>query len=74
MTIWEDKIKEIVDFRAGCYEKGQGARHVSKYVAPLQNSLDGALSYLSASILLTFSFYYLDSALRNIKELSSLTV
>ena len=28
MNIWEDKIKDIADFRTGCYEKGQGARQV----------------------------------------------
>ena len=27
LPIWEDKIKVMVDFRAGCYEKGHGARH-----------------------------------------------
>ena len=35
MTIWEDKIKDMVDFRAGYYEKGQGARHLRQGVAPL---------------------------------------
>ena len=43
VTIREDKIKYMVDFRAGCYETGQGARHVRQGVAPLQNSLAGAL-------------------------------
>ena len=35
MAIWEDKIKDMIDFKAGCYEKGQGARHVGQGVAPL---------------------------------------
>ena len=42
-NIWEDKKKDMVDFRAGCYEKGQDARHVRQGVAPLKNSQAGAL-------------------------------
>ena len=46
VTIWEGKKKDMVDFRAGCYEKGQDARHVRQDVAPLKNSLAGALGMI----------------------------
>ena len=51
MAIWEDIKKDMVDFRAGCYEKGQGARHVGQGVAPLSNSQAGALSIICHSMI-----------------------
>ena len=35
VTTWEDKTKDMVDFRAGCFEKGHGNRHIRQGVAPL---------------------------------------